>query len=94
MNGLFLSSRQKEVLEAQGKNATNKKVADNYDRLNMPRSTMHSINSNIFDNFKEALETIDEYFPIFEGRFKKEKHYDELWDRMRSIRLKMSRIKR
>jgi len=55
---------------------------------------MHSINSNIFDNFKEALETMDEYFPIFEGRFKKKKHYDELWDRMRSIRLKMSKIKR
>lgn len=54
---------------------------------------MHSINSNIFNNFREALEVMDEYFPVFEGRFKKKKNYDELWDRMRSIRAKMMRVK-
>lgn len=89
---MFLSSKQKEVLEAQGKNAINKKVAHNYDRLNMPRSTMHSINSNIFNNFREALEVMDEYFPVFEGRYKR--HEKEVWDRMRSIRSKIKRTKK
>ena len=87
---MFLSSKQKEVLEAQGKNAINKKVADN--RLGMPRSTMHSINSNVFNNFREGLEVMDEYFDVFEGRYKR--HEDEIWDRMRSIRLKMKRMEK
>jgi hypothetical protein len=86
---VFLSSRQKEVLEAQGKYAEYKKVADDKDRLNISRSTLHSINSNIFNNFREGLETMDEYFDIFDGRYKR--HFNEVWDRMRSIRYKMKK---
>lgn len=89
---MFLTSKQIEVLEAQGKDARNKKVADDIDHLNMPRSTMHSINSNIFNNFREALVVMDEYFDVFEGRYKR--HEDEVWDRMRSIRLKIKRIEK
>jgi len=84
---LFLSTKQKQVLEAQGRKAENKRVADNHDRLNMPRSTMHSINSNIFNNFREALDVMDEYFDVFEGRYRR--HGDPVWERMRSIRYKM-----
>lgn len=87
---MFLSSRQKEILAAQGKDARFKGTADQPDRLNMNRSTMHSINSNIFNNFREALEAMDEYFPVFEGRFKR--HEPEVWDRMRSLRLKMKKM--
>ena len=87
---MFLTSKQKEVLEAIGKDAVNFKIADDVDHLNMPRSTMHSINSNVFNNFREALEAMDEYFDVFEGRYRK--HEAEVWDRMRSIRLKIKRM--
>ena len=88
---MFLTTRQKQVLDGQGKNAVNKAVADTTDHLDMNRSTMHGINSNVFNNFREALEVMDEYFPIVEGRMRK--HYPEVWDRMRSLRLKMTRVK-
>ena len=88
-DGVFLSTKQREVLEAQGKNAIRKKVASN--DLGMNSSTFHSINSNIFKNFREALEVMDEYYPVFEGRFKR--HDLEVWDRMRSLRAKMQRTR-
>jgi len=88
---MFLTTRQKEVLAAQGKYAENKAVADDAAHLDMNRSTMHGINSNVFNNFREAVEVLDEYFPIFEGRMKK--HYPEIWEHLRSIRGKMQKVK-
>lgn len=88
---MFLTRAQKRVLEAIGKDAINFKVAD--DNLKMKRSTMHSINSNIFENFVEALEVMDEYFSIFEGRIKRRGGDEsDVWDLMRSLRLKIKRM--
>ena len=90
---MFLTEAQKRVLDAIGKDALNFKVADH--NLKMKRSTMHSINTNIFDNFVEALEVMDEYFPIFKGRIKRRGGSDsDVWDRMRSIRLKIKRMEK
>jgi len=86
---MFLTSRQKQILDAQGRNAERKKTA--HVDLDMPRSTMHSINTNVFNGFLSALEAMDEFFPVFEGRYRK--HYPEVWERMRSIRNKMQKAK-
>ena len=81
---MFLTERQKEVLEAQ--KPTNRYHLQPRDRLGVRESTIHSINTEIFQNFMEALEVMadPDVFNIFRRRFKRRK--DEAWALTREIR--------
>jgi len=89
---MFLTTRQKEVLNAQTLSKRAIKIPEY--RLNVKKSTINSINTQVFSDFMEALEIMadDEYWEIFEGRFKK--HYENVWDNIRIIRGKMQKIER
>lgn len=66
MTTVFLSKKEKQVLRAQGKSGENRKVADL--TLGISRSHLNTTNTRIYVNFIEALETFNEYYPIFERR--------------------------
>lgn len=84
---MFNTTRQKEVLEAQTPRYRSQKIPS--DRLGISESAIHSVNSDVFNNFVEALELMadPDYFQIFEGRFKK--HKTEIWSLTRQIRTLM-----
>ena len=81
---MFLTERQKEVLKAQTSIARNGAIP--YQRLGVSPSTVHSINSEIFQNFLEGLQVIadQDNFDTFKGRMKK--HRADIWDLTRQIR--------
>lgn len=81
---MFLTERQKEVLEAQTSRARSHAVPNQ--RLGVSESTVNSINTEIFQNCMEALEVMadPDVFAIFRRRFKRRK--EEAWDLTREIR--------
>lgn len=81
----FLTRREKEILEALGKYNQEKNVA--HQKLGIRQSTVRSHSTKIFKKFVEALDTIVEYQPVFEGRLKR--HHHEVWALTRKLRSKM-----
>jgi len=84
---MFLTTRQKEVINAQKPRERSQAIPNR--RLDITESALHSINSDIFMNFVEALELMadSEVFEIFKGRFKK--HHTRVWESTRAIRSQM-----
>tara|TARA_Y100000310_G_scaffold345301_1_gene463532 strand:- start:149 stop:436 length:288 start_codon:yes stop_codon:yes gene_type:complete len=89
---LFLTKRQKEVLDAQRLKARSSQIP--HERLGLHPSTVHSHNTLIFKNFVEALElmTDEEVFEVMRGRFKKKKHGSKVWDLTRALRLQLKEV--
>lgn len=87
---MFLTERQKEVLEAQTSRARSNAVP--HQRLGVSASTVNSINTEIFQNCMEALEVMadPEVFAIFRRRFKRRK--EEAWDYTRQIRALLNNL--
>ena len=81
----FLTRREREILEALGKYNQEKNVA--HQKLGIAQSTVRSHSTKIFKKFVEALETIVEYQPVFEGRLTRNHH--EVWKLTRLLRSKM-----
>ncbi len=81
---LFLTKKQKKVLEAQL--PPQRHVAP-HERLELDESTIDSYNTLIFRNFKEALELMSDpdIFELFKGRFKK--HGDAVRESTQQLRL-------
>jgi len=84
---IFLTKRQQEVINAQMPLARNHELP--HRRLGVTESTVHSINTEIFENFVQALEVMadKDVFELFKGRFKK--HHTRVWESTRKIRSKM-----
>ncbi len=86
---MFLTKKQKKVIEAQL--PTQRSQALPHERLDMNESTIHSYNTLIFHNFKEAIALMGDpdVFELFKGRFKK--HEVAVWESTRELRLLMKR---
>ena len=87
---MFLTARQKEILEAQLPRKRSGMIPS--ERLGISESSINSTNTKIFEDFAEALELMadPDVFALMEGRFKK--HAPRVWDYMRLIRLARAAI--
>lgn len=65
---MVLSEKQKFRLEAQGRHGENVRVAAT--RLGISRGALNSCNTRIFTDFIELLHVMNEYYPVFERRFR------------------------
>ena len=65
---MVLSEKQKTRLEAQGRFAENRRVAAT--TLGISKGTLNSCNTRIFTDFNELLHMINEYYPVFDRRFR------------------------
>ena len=65
---MVLSEKQKRRLKAQGKHAENRNIVAV--RLGLSQGTINSCNTRIFTDFNELLCTLNEYYPVFERRFR------------------------
>ena len=65
---MVLSQKQKTRLRTQGRHGKNKEVAAL--DLGINQGALNSSNTRIFVDFKEMLGVMNEYYPIFERRFR------------------------
>ena len=69
---MFLTKHQKNVLEQQGHGKRSRKViasqAKTLTGKPLTPRHMHTNNTAVFNNIKEALDVFIEYYPIFERR--------------------------
>ena len=65
---MVLSEKQTRRLVAQGKHAENRNIASV--RLGVSQGTISSCNTRIFTDFNELLWAMNEYYPVFERRFR------------------------
>lgn len=65
---MVLSEKQKMRLEAQGRSGENRRIAAT--SLGITQGTLNSCNTRIFTDFNELLYTMNEYYPVFERRFR------------------------
>ena len=65
---MVLSEKQKTRLRTQGRHGEYKEVAAM--DLGINQGALNSCNTRIFVDFKEMLEAMNEYYPIFERRFR------------------------
>lgn len=88
---MFLTNRQKEVLDAQAPRQRSQMIAK--DRLGIAESTISSINHVIFNDFVEALELMadPDYFHLFDRGFRK--RYDRIFGLTRKIRTNMKQLR-
>ena len=87
---MFTTERQKEILDAQKPISRSNQIP--HRRLGVSSSTVNSINTEIFQNFIEALEVMadQDNLDTFRGRFKK--HKDHVWALTREIRSNLNKI--
>jgi len=64
------TKRQREVVRALGKENQNKRVA--HEGLGIKTSSVRSSVTRTYQSFIEDLKLVDEYFPVFERRLKKD----------------------
>ena len=83
---MVLSKKQKIRLQAQGMYAENFKVAPQM--LGIRQGAMNSCNTRIFVDFIELLNAMNDYYPIFERRFR---HSQESLRQMRSLTRKIKK---
>jgi len=65
---MVLSQKQKFRLLAQGVHAENRRVAAL--ELGISQGTLNSCNTRVFVDFNELLGAMDEFYPVFERRFR------------------------
>jgi hypothetical protein len=65
---MVLSEKQKVRLKTQGRNGENMKIAAV--ELGISQGTLNSCNTRIFVDFNEMLIAMNEYYPVFERRFR------------------------
>jgi hypothetical protein len=65
---MVLSQNQKTRLRNQGRYGENMKVAAI--NLGISQGALNSCNTRIFVDFNEMLEAMDDYYPVFERRFR------------------------
>lgn len=68
MSFMVLSQKQKFRLLAQGVRAENRRVAAL--ELGISQGTLNSCNTRVFVDFNELLGAMDEFYPVFERRFR------------------------
>ena len=66
--GIVLSEKQKIRLQIQGNDGENRKVAAGM--LGINKGALNSCNTRIFVDFNELLYAMNEYYPVFERRFR------------------------
>ena len=81
---MVLSEKQKSRLRSQGRHGENVKVAAV--RLGISQGALNSCNTRIFVDFNEMLEAMDDYYAIFDRRFRNSPRSLEL---MRSLSRKI-----
>jgi len=89
---MFLTKHQKKVLDAQTPRAAYGSTPS--ERLGISDNAIDSVNTDVFANFKEAMELManPDYFQIFEGRIKR--HFETLWEATRLVRANMKEVSR
>ncbi len=65
---MVLSQKQKLRLSAQGRHGENRRVAAV--ELGISQGTLNSCNTRVFVDFNELLVAMDEFYPVFERRFR------------------------
>lgn len=83
---MVLSEKQKNRLQTQGRYAENFKVASQM--LGIRQGSLNSCNTRIFVDFIELLDAMNDYYPIFERRFR---HSPESIRQMRSLTRKIKK---
>ena len=68
MSFMVLSQKQKVRLLAQGMHGENRRVAGL--ELGISQGTLNSCNTRVFVDFNELLGAMDEFYPVFERRFR------------------------
>lgn len=72
---MFLTKIQKEILELQKKAAT-RKILQGQSEQTIGRkisiSQMHTTNTIVYKDIIEALQTLDDYYKLFERRVKRD----------------------
>ena len=83
---MVLSEKQKMRLQVQGRFGENRRVAAQM--LGIQKGALNSCNTRIFVDFNELLAAMNEYFPVFERRFR---HSPESIRQMRSLTRKIKK---
>ena len=65
---MVLSEKQKARLKTQGRNGEKMRIAAI--ELGISQGTLNSCNTRIFVDFTEMLEAMNDYYPVFERRFR------------------------
>ncbi len=65
---MVLSQKQKLRLSAQGRHGENRRVAAV--DLGISQGVLNSCNTRVFVDFNELLVAMDEFYPVFERRFR------------------------
>jgi hypothetical protein len=83
---MVLSEKQKLRLQVQGRFGENRRVAA--EMLGIRQGALNSCNTRIFVDFVELLDVMNEYFPVFERRFR---HSPESLRQLRSLTRKVKK---
>jgi hypothetical protein len=83
---MVLSEKQKIRLRVQGKFGENRRIAAR--TLGINKGALNSCNTRMFVDFNELLNAMNEYYPIFERRFR---HSPESIRQLRSLTRKIKR---
>jgi hypothetical protein len=81
---MVLSEKQKLRLQVQGRFGENRRVAAGM--LGIRQGALNSCNTRIFMDFVELLDVMNEYYPVFERRFR---HSPECLRGLRSLMRKI-----
>jgi len=81
---MVLSEKQKLRLQTQGRFGENRRVAAGM--LGIKQEALNSCNTRIFVDFVELLDVMNEYYPVFERRFR---HSPECLRQLRSLARKI-----
>ena len=68
VSGMVLSEKQKMRLIVQGSQGENRRVAAL--ELGISQGALNSCNTRVFVDFNELLMAMNEYYPVFERRFR------------------------
>jgi len=81
---MVLSEKQKMRLQVQGRHGENRRVAAGM--LGINKGALNSCNTRVFVDFCELLWAMNEYYPVFERRFR---HSPECPRQLRSLARKI-----
>ena len=81
---MVLSEKQKLRLQTQGRFGENRRVAAGM--LGIKQGALNSCNTRVFVDFVELLDVMNEYYPVFERRFR---HSPECLRQLRSLARKI-----
>jgi hypothetical protein len=81
---MVLSEKQKMRLRVQGRQGENRRVAAGM--LGINKGALNSSNTRVFVDFCELLRAMNEYYPVFERRFR---HSPDCLRQLRSLARKI-----